>query len=117
MTIPRNWEDAPVTAISSLCVRLSFSGFPCGAGYLVLLALLAVKSERGENREGARLEAHLLDLGGMSAVLLVEVGAADRAEPLSIRLAEHHEGRLHDQRRQERAREVDGVVGRDEREV
>ena len=53
----------------------------------------------------------------MPAVLLVEVGAAHGAEPGAVLAAEHHEGRLHHERGDERAREVNRAVGRDELEV
>ena len=53
----------------------------------------------------------------MPAVLLVEVGAADRAEPLAVGLAQHDEGGLHDERGLERLGEVDRLVGVDEGEV
>lgn len=83
----------------------------------VLAIILLVEVEAGEGGKGAGGHALLLALGGVPAVLLVEVGAADRAEALAVLATQNHEGGLHHQGREERVGEVDGVVLRDEGEL
>ena len=51
----------------------------CNSPLRVLAVVLLVEAEAGEGGKGAGGHALLLALGGVPAVLLVEVGAADRA--------------------------------------
>jgi len=84
---------------------------------IVALVVGIAEVEVLENREGIGGQTVPLDLRRMAAVALVEVGTAHGAEPLAARPAEHHVGRLHDERGRERLREVDRMVIADEEVV